>query len=265
MTSQKRPRSSVRSHSPTGGSKPRLPRRRIAGGSTSRNARRRMRLPRSARIFQRPGIRNAHSTRRWSRNGTRTSRALAMLERSTLASMFPGSPSRQSVYSMRLIASPWSTVSNPWASAANSWLTAGGARRAPARLARDLEARQERGVGERLVEIVEGRLQRREHLRTGQGNLRVDAAELSRHRAAEPRLVEDRVFGEGHGEGAQRGGAGRRGQAADDRGIDAAAQKGAHRHVRHQVLPHGGREERAELLLRGRFRAVPDPGLAGPG
>jgi len=65
----------------------------------------------------------------------------------------------------------------------------------PARLARDLEARQERGVGERLVEIVEGRRERREHLRTGQGNLRVDAAELSRHRAAEPGLVEDRVFG----------------------------------------------------------------------
>src|SRR5438552_1613453 len=134
----------------------------------------------------------------------------------------------------------------------------------PARLARDLEARQERGVGERLVEIVEGRLQRPEHLRTGQGNLRVDAADLARHRAAEPRLVEDRVLGEGHGEGPQRGGAGRRGQAADDRGIDATAQEGAHRHVRHQVLAHGGREEGAELLLRGRVRAVRDPGLAVP-
>src|SRR5213594_2257567 len=134
----------------------------------------------------------------------------------------------------------------------------------PARLARDLEAGQERGVGERLVEIVEGWLQRREHLRTGQGILRVDAAHLSRHRTAEPCLVEDRVLVEGHGEGAQRGGAGRRGQAADHRGIDAAAQEGAHRHVRHQVLAYGGREEGAELLLRGRFRAVRDPRLAVP-
>src|SRR5439155_7953981 len=48
------------------------------------------------------------------------------------------------------------------------------------------------------------------------------------------------------------------------RGIDAAAQEGADRHVRHQVLAHGGREEGAELLLRGRFRAVRDPRLAVP-
>jgi len=56
-----------------------------------------------------PGMRNAHSTRPMVQERDPDLEALAMLEMSTLASMSPGAEPT-SVYSMRLIESPWSSA-----------------------------------------------------------------------------------------------------------------------------------------------------------